>query len=61
MEEADNKYLDSLEKAIEKQRKLRDEENSWNDLTNKERKLSLMRRDTSRGNAVETKALEKEV
>ena len=61
MEEADNNYLDSLQKAIDKQRKLRDEENSWNDLANKERKLSLMRRDTSRGNAVEVKSLEKDV
>ena len=61
MEEADNNYLDSLQKAIDKQRKLREEENSWNDLANKERKLSLMRRDTSRGNAVEVKSLEKDV
>ena len=61
MEEADNEYVDELEKAIEKQRKLRDQENSWNELADKERKLSLMQRDTSGGNLAETRSLQKEV
>ena len=61
MEEADSKYLEALQKNIDKQRKLRDQENSWRELTDKERKLSLMQRDTSRGNAAEVKSLEKEV
>lgn len=61
MEEADNEYVDELEKAIEKQRKLRDQENSWNELADKERKLSLMQRDTSGGNLAETRKLQKEV
>lgn len=61
MEEADNEYVDELEKAIEKQRKLRDQENSWNELADKERKLSLMQRDTSGGNLAETRNLQKEV
>lgn len=61
MEEADNDYVDELEKAIEKQRKLRDQENSWRDLADKERKLSLMQRDTSGGNLAETRSLQKEV
>lgn len=61
MEEADNEYVNELEKAIEKQRKLRDQENSWNELADKERKLSLMQRDTSGGNLAETRKLQKEV
>ena len=61
MEEADNDYVDELEKAIEKQRKLRDQENSWNELADKERKLSLMQRDTSGGNLADTRSLQKEV
>lgn len=61
MEEADNDYVDELEKAIEKQRKLRDQENSWNDLAQKERKLSLLQRDTSGGNLAETKNLQAEI
>lgn len=61
MNEADDQYVDALQKNIDKQRKLRDQENSWNELADKERKLALLRRDTSRGNAVEVKSLEKEV
>lgn len=61
MEEADNDYLDALSEAIEKQRRLRDEENKWHDLENKERKLALMRRDTSGSNQVAVRQLEQEV
>lgn len=61
MEKADNDYVDELEKAIEKQRKLRDQEKSWNELADKERKLSLMQRDTSGGNLADTRRLQKEV
>lgn len=61
MEKADNDYVDELEKAIEKQRKLRDQEKSWNELADKERKLSLMQRDTSGGNLTDTRSLQKEV
>lgn len=61
MEEADNEYVDALEEAIKKQRELRDRENQWNDLANKERKLSLMQRDTSGSNRVATRQLEREV
>lgn len=61
MEEADNEYVDELEKAIGKQRKLRDQEKSWSELADKERKLSLMQRDTSGGNLADTRSLQKEV
>ena len=50
LEEADNKYLDALSKAIEKQRKLRDKETKWDELATKEKKLSLLQRDTSGAN-----------
>lgn len=61
MEDADNEYVDALEAAIQKQRDLRERENQWSDLADKKRKLSLMQRDTSGGNLVETRQLEKEV
>lgn len=61
MNEADNKYLESLQKNLDRQRKLRDQEKNWNDLTNKERKLSLMQRDTSGGNLADVKSLQEEI
>lgn len=61
IEEADNDYLDALEEAIEKQRKLRDTENKWNDLAQKERKLSLLQRDTTAQGSSETLKLQKEI
>lgn len=61
LEEADNDYLDALEEAIEKQRKLRDRENSYEDLAQKERKLALLRRDTSGTNQKNVLSLEDEV
>lgn len=61
LEEADNDYLDALEEAIEKQRKLRDRENSYEDLAQKERKLALLKRDTSDTNQKNVLSLEDEV
>lgn len=61
LEEADNNYLDALREAIDKQRKLRDQENQYEDLATKEKKLALMQRDTSGTNRKEAMSLEKEV
>lgn len=61
LEEADNNYLDALEEAIEKQRKLREQENQYEDLAQKEKKLSLMQRDTSGANQKEVNELNEEV
>lgn len=61
MSDADNDYLDALEDAIDRQRQIRDNENKWNDLAQKERKLSLMQRDTSGGNQSETLKLTQEI
>lgn len=51
LEEADNDYLDALEKAISKQRALRDEQSNYNNLAQQEAKLALMERDTSNSNS----------
>ena len=61
MKEADDDYLNALQDAIDKQRKLRERENKWNDLAQKQKKLSLMARDTSGANALEAQKLEKEI
>jgi len=47
MKEADDEYLDALTDAIEKQKKLRERESKYTDLSKKEKKLSLISRDTS--------------
>lgn len=61
MKEADDSYLDALEKAIEKERKLRDTQNKWDDLAQKEKKLSLLQRDTSGSNQIERQKLANEI
>lgn len=61
LEEADNNYLGALEEAIDKQRKLREKENQYEDLAQKEKKLSLMQRDTSGANQKEVATLQKDV
>ena len=53
LEEADNEYTSALEEAIQKQRDLRDQANEWEDLAQKEKKLSLLQRDTSGANQKE--------
>lgn len=50
LEEADNEYVNALEEAINKQRELRERANEEADLAQKEKKLSLMQRDTSGAN-----------
>ena len=61
MKDADDDYLDALQDAIEKQRKLRDQEDKYEDLAKQEKKLSLMQRDTSGANELETRKLEEDV
>jgi len=55
MKDADDDYLDALQEAIDKQRQLREQENAYEDLARKEKKLSLMQRDTSGANELETR------
>lgn len=61
MKDADDDYIDALQDAIEKQRKLREQENKYEDLAKKEKKLSLMQRDTSGSNELSVRKLEDEV
>lgn len=61
MKDADDDYIDALQKAIEKQRKLRKQEQGFEDLAKKEKRLSLMSRDTSGANTIEKRKLEEEI
>ena len=61
LEEADNDYLDALQDAIDKQRELRDKQNQYEDLATKEKKLSLLQRDTSGANQKEVLTLQNEI
>ena len=61
LKEADDDYINALEEAIQKQRDLRDRENSEEELAQKEKKLSLMQRDTSGANAKDIQKLEKDI
>ena len=61
MKDADDDYLDALEKAIDKERKLRNRQNQWDDLAKKEKKLSLISRDTSGAQQLEAQKLQQEV
>ena len=61
MKEADNEYLEALQDSIDKQRKLRERENKWEDLAQKRKKLSLQQRDTSGANQLSNQKLENEI
>ena len=57
----DNQYLNSLEKAIEKERRLRKKEQSYSELVENERKFALLSRDTSGLNSKELLSMEKDL
>ena len=61
LKQADDDYLSALEEAIKKQRELREQEKDYEELATKEKKLSLMQRDTSGANQKEINALQQEV
>lgn len=61
LKKADDDYLNALSNAIEKQRRLRDQENALDDLAQKEKQLALMRRDTSGSQQKQIQSLEKDV
>lgn len=61
LKEADDDYLDALEDAIDRQRKLRDTENAYEELAQKQKKLSLLQRDTSGANRIAALELEKDI
>lgn len=53
--------MDALHKAIDEQRKARENEKTEKDLADKQARLNYLKRDTSGANAVEIKKLEKEL
>lgn len=61
MEEANDEYLSALEDALQKERDLRERNNQWEELTQKEKKLSLMQRDTSGANQADVLNLQNEI
>ena len=61
LKDADDDYLNALEEAIQKQRNLRQQQNDQDELATKEKKLSLMQRDTSGANQKEIMTLENDI
>ena len=61
MKELDDNYLEELKKNIEARRNARDRENSIQDITDKQKRLNMLMRDTSGRNASEIADLQKEI
>ena len=61
MKEEDQKYLDSVRKMVDKEREIRDRDNSIKDIKDKEKKLAMMKMDTSGVYAKEIRELEGEL
>lgn len=61
IQEEDDKYLEALQKSIDKQRKLRDQAKSYDDLEKSEKRLALLERDTSGANVAEIAALKDQI
>lgn len=61
MEEANDEYLSALEDALQRERDLRERSNQWEELAQKEKKLSLMQRDTSGANQADVLNLQNEI
>lgn len=61
MKQADSDYISELEKAINKQRQLQERQDQWRVLSEKEKKLSLISRDTSGSTRKDTLKLQKDI
>lgn len=61
IQEEDDKYLEKLQKSIDKQRQLRDQAKSYDDLEEQEKRLALLERDTSGANAAEIASLKEQI
>lgn len=59
MKEQDQEYLNSVKEAVDKERKLRDQSQDYEDLNRQERKLQLLK--MSGGSATEIQNLEREI
>jgi mitochondrial fission protein ELM1 len=55
------RLLDSIQTAIDEQRQARERDEQRNDIEEKQRRLALLRSDTSGAYALEIKALEEEI
>lgn len=55
------RLLDSIQTAIDEQRQARERDEQRNDIEEKQRRLALLKSDTSGANALEIKALEEEI
>ena len=61
LKEADEDYLEALKDNIDKRREARDKEKDYNDLAKKEKRLALLKRDTSGVYGAEILSLEEEI
>ena len=61
MKKLDDNYLEELKKNIEARRNARERENSIQDITDKQKRLNMLMRDTSGRNAGEIADLQKEI
>lgn len=61
LKEQDQDYLDSLRKNVEERRRLRDRDKSYETLAEKQRKLSLLKRDSSGAYANQIASLQDEI
>ena len=59
--DANSAILDSMQKQIDQERQLRDNQKTEEEITNKENRLAYLRQDTSGANALEIMKLEKEI
>lgn len=61
IKEEDQKYLDSVRKTVEKEREIRDRNKQEDDVRKKEKKLAMMRMDTSGIYSADIRSLEEEL
>ena len=61
LKKQDQDYLDSLKKNVEERRRLRDKDKSYESLAEKQRKLSLLKRDSSGAYANQIASLQDEI
>jgi len=58
---SNTRLLDSIQKAIDEERRAREQENARQDIEEKQRRLALLQRDSSDANALEIKKLQDEI
>lgn len=61
IEETNSNLIDAMQSALDKERQLRENEETEKDLSDKQRKLAYLQQDTSGANALEIQQLQKEL